>query len=185
MKQSKELKDMTLEELWELFPITLVAHRSQWAEWAKEEIEFLSALLAAYKPIINHIGSTALPTICAKPIIDILVEVPEDTDWQRLCGLMEDSGYICMNRSADRMSFNKGYTPEGYAERVFHIHVHAVGDNDEIYFRDYLLTHPDIAKEYETLKQRLILRYSHNRDAYTDSKTDFVKEVVARAKAAR
>ena len=185
MKQRKELKDMTLEELWELFPITLTPHQPQWGEWAMEEIQSLSAILAAYKPTINHIGSTALPTICAKPIIDILVEVPPATDRQMLCELMEGSGYICMNRSADRMSFNKGYTPEGYAERVFHIHVHPDGDNDEILFRDYLLAHTDIAKEYETLKQSLILRYSHNRDAYTDSKTDFVRRVVAMAKATR
>ena len=56
-----------------------------------------------------------------------------------------------MSSSERRMSFNKGYTPEGYAERVFHIHVHAVGDNDEILFRDYLRDHPAVAREYEAL----------------------------------
>lgn len=69
----KELKDMTLAELWELFPIVLVAYNPDWSEWANKEIINLSALLKDYCPIINHIGSTAIPNIQAKPIIDILV----------------------------------------------------------------------------------------------------------------
>ncbi len=172
---------MTLEELWALFPITLVPHQTQWLCWAKDEIELLSVLLADFKPIINHIGSTAIPTICAKPIIDILVETPTDAYWHAIKHLMEQSGYICMNESAGRMSFNKGYTPEGYAERVFHIHIHIAGDNDEICFRDYLLSHPDSAKEYEALKLNLIHQYRHNRDAYTDAKSGFVSRIVAAA----
>ena len=80
--------------------------------------------------------------------------------------------------SENRMSFNKGYTPGGYAEKVFHIHIHRIGDNDEIRFRDYLLSYDDIAKEYEALKLELISRYRKNRDAYTDAKSEFVKRVV-------
>lgn len=137
MSQSR-LKDMTLEELWELFPITLSAHNPDWPEWANEEILELSALLRDYGLIINHIGSTVIPNIQAKPIIDILVEIEHHNDWQQVREAMEEAGYICMSVSDIRMSFNKGYTPYGYADKVFHIHFHIVGDNDEIYFRDYL-----------------------------------------------
>lgn len=75
---------MTLAELWELFPIVLAAYNPDWSEWANEEILELSALLKDYSPIINHIGSTAIPDIQAKPIIDILVELNPDIGWSRI-----------------------------------------------------------------------------------------------------
>ncbi len=95
---------------------------------------------------------------------------------------MENAGYICMAADKRRMSFNKGYTPEGYAEKVFHIHVHETGDNDELLFRDYLRANPKAAKEYEELKLNLVPRFHHNRAGYTEAKTDFVKRIVAEAR---
>lgn len=95
---------------------------------------------------------------------------------------MESAGYICMSVTDTRMTFNKGYTPRGYAEKVFHIHIHVIADNDEIYFRDYLLTHTDVAREYETLKLGLLPKYRNNRDGYTEAKTDFVKRITDLAK---
>ena len=56
-----------------------------------------------------------------------------------------------------RISFNSGYTKAGFADKVFHIHLRYIGDNEELYFRDYLREHPQIAKEYETLKLNLFL----------------------------
>lgn len=94
---SKDLKDMTLKELWELFPIVLTPHNPDWHEWAREEIIALSDLLEDHGPIINHIGSTAIPGIQAKPTIDILVEIAPDADWQGVRAMMEDAGYICMS----------------------------------------------------------------------------------------
>ena len=170
---------MSLEELWELFPIILSPHSPEWKTWADNEIQSLSSLLAHYTPVINHIGSTAVPGIMAKPIVDILVEISSDCDWHEVKNILEESGYICMSESANRMSFNKGYTPSGYATRVFHIHIHVLGDNDEIYFRDCLRRNPIVAKEYETLKLSLLPKYRNNRDGYTEAKTDFIKTVMA------
>lgn len=181
-KERKQLKDMTLEELWELFPIVLTPYDPHWAEWAEEEKKIISALLYGFDKRITHIGSTAIPGIMAKPIVDILVEIPVETDKEEIRKIMEAEGYICMSASDTRMSFNKGYTPKGYAERVFHIHLHPMGDNDEIRFRDYLISHPDIAKEYERLKLSLLPKFKHNRDAYTEAKTGFVKCVCGLAK---
>lgn len=183
MAHCKPLQKLTLTELWELFPIVLSPHNPQWPEWAKEEINALSALLSAYTPIISHIGSTAIPDIQAKPIIDILVEINPGADWQRIKDEMEAAGYISMAVTDTRMSFNKGYTPGGYADKVFHIHIRATDDNDEIYFRDYLLTHPDVAREYETLKLGLLPKYRNDRDGYTEAKTDFVRRITDLAKA--
>ena len=170
---------MTLEELWELFPIVLNPHNPHWTDWAKEEMATLSAILSGFDKRISHIGSTAIPGIMAKPIVDILVEIPDETDREKVRKIMESAGYICMSVSDKRMSFNKGYTPEGYAERVFHIHFHPSGDNDEVHFRDYLIAHPDVAKAYERLKLSLLPRFKHNRDAYTEAKTEFVSKINA------
>lgn len=179
---SRTLKDMTLAELWQLFPIILTPHQPQWKDWAKEEMVRISILLSEYSPIVNHIGSTAIPGIQAKPIIDILVEIYPDSCWQRIKEAMETVGYICMSSSGIRMSFNKGYTPHGYADKVFHIHIHTIGDNDEICFRDYLLTHPKAAKEYEALKLSLLPQYRNDRDGYTEAKSDFVRKIISLSK---
>ena len=164
---------MTLEELWEVFPIVLTPHNPQWSYWAEEEMRLLSSLLAKYNPTINHIGSTAIPDIQAKPIVDILVEISPGVQWQAIKEILELNGYICMSEAETRMSFNKGYTPAGYADRVFHIHFHRIGDNDEILFRDYMIEHPEAAKEYEAMKLSLLPKYKNDRDGYTEAKTAF------------
>ncbi len=173
---------MSLDELWQLFPITLSPHNPEWTTWADDEIQLLSEYLKNYAPVITHIGSTAVPGIRAKPIVDILVEIPGDCSWYEVKNILEESGYICMSESAQRMSFNKGYTPAGYADKVFHIHIHAIGDNDEIYFRDFLRRNPIVAKEYEALKINLLSQYRNNRDGYTEAKTDFITKIMESAK---
>ena len=179
---TKGLKDMSLEELWELFPIVLSPHNDQWSEWASDEIQFLSALLSMFHPVINHIGSTAIPEIQAKPIVDILVEVGEDIGFDLIVTTLESNGYICMSQSNNRLSFNKGYTVKGYADKVFHVHIHRPGDNNEIVFRDYLRLHPSKAKEYECLKMSLLPKYRNNRDGYTEAKTEFIRKIIELAK---
>ena len=131
---------------------------------------------------ISHIGSTAIPSIWAKPIVDILVEIPKGRSLLSYKADIINCGYICMSQSENGMSFNKGYTESGFAKRVFHLHLRYAGDNRELYFRDYLIEHSDVAKEYEDLKLNLWKKYEHNRDAYTNAKTEFVKKYTEKAK---
>ena len=88
-----------------------------------------------------------------------------------------------MNTASRRIDLNKGYTEDGFAERVFHIHLRHSGDHDELYFKRYLNEHPDTAAEYEALKLFLWKQYEHNRDGYTAAKGEFVKRVTEHAKA--
>lgn len=99
--------------------------------------------------------------------------------------LLAESGYICMSQNAERLSFNKGYTEKGFAEKVFHLHLRFIGDNDELYFRDYLIEHPDIAREYEKLKLTLWKKFEHDRDGYTSAKAEFVQKYTNEAKGAK
>lgn len=101
---------------------------------------------------------------------------------EKMARALEQNGFIKMSSEANRISLNKGYTKEGLADKVYHIHLRYAGDYDELYFRDYLNEHPDVAKEYEILKLQLWKQYEHNRDAYTDAKTDFIRKWTAEAR---
>ena len=180
---SPSLEEMSLEELWQLFPIFLREHQDEWKDWyAEERLRLLSFLPEHQIVRLSHIGSTSVETIWAKPIVDIMLEIPIETDMAAMRESLLQNGYLLMSESQGRMSFNKGYTPSGFAERVFHLHLRYEDDHDELYFRDYLQEHPAVAKDYEQLKLSLWKQYEHNRDAYTDSKTDFIKKYTKESK---
>lgn len=181
-RMAKKLSEMTLEELWQLFPIFLVEHDDRWKIWYHEECQSLCDLLSDIDVKISHIGSTAIENIWAKPIIDILVEIPLQEEICKVKDRIVESGYLCVSESEKRISFNKGYMENGFAEKVFHVHLRFQGDNDEIYFRDYLNDNPTIAKEYEKLKLSLWKTYERDRDGYTDAKHEFVCEYTRKAK---
>jgi len=179
----KALAELTLEELWELFPIFLVQHDERWAKDYEEMEAFLHKLLSEYQiKRISHIGSTAVQGIWAKNIVDILVEASLDEDMEKVARAIEGSGFVRMSSDVNRISFNRGYTEHGFADKVYHLHLRQEGDNDELYFRDYLNEHPQTAKEYERLKLDLWKRYEHNRDGYTEAKSDFIKKWTLEAK---
>ncbi len=180
---SPSLEEMSLEELWQLFPIFLREHQDEWKDWYEEERLQLLSFLPEHQIVrLSHIGSTSVKTIWAKPIVDILLEIPKETDMTVMKDLLLQNGYLLMSESQGRISFNKGYTPSGFAERIFHLHLRYEGDHDELYFRDYLQEHPAVAKDYEKLKLSLWKQYEHNRDAYTEAKTDFIKNYTEEAK---
>jgi GrpB-like predicted nucleotidyltransferase (UPF0157 family) len=81
-----------------------------------------------------------------------------------------------------KQTYNKGYTKYGFDEKVYHLHVRYADDWSELYFRDYLIGHPEVANEYADLKKQLKEKYQHNRDAYTDEKEEFVSKYSALAK---
>ena len=93
---SKRLSEMTLEELWQLFPIYLTEHNDEWELWYREEYQGLCALFSNMRVRISHIGSTAIENIWAKPIIDILVEIPLENDMSGAKERIVQNGYICI-----------------------------------------------------------------------------------------
>lgn len=185
MKCKKELSELSLEELWELFPIFLVPHSDKWNQSYNEIEFFLKNILSEY-PVerICHIGSTAISGIWAKDIVDVLIEVSRDSDIENTAKAMEKNGFIRMSTEVNRISFNRGYTKDGFEDKVFHVHLHYAGDHEELYFRDYLNEHAQVAKEYETMKLQLWKLFEHNRDAYTEAKTEFIRKWTAEAKKA-
>ena len=174
---TKKLNEMSIEELWQLFPIFLVKHNEKWKSWFDIEKKIILSIIPSDIEIrISHIGSTAVPNIYAKNIVDILLEVNNLEEIQNVKKVLVDNGYILMSEEEVRVSLNKGYTENGFAEKVFHLHIRLFGDNDELYFRDYLIENPDVARAYEELKLSLWKKYEHDRDGYTNAKGEFIKK---------
>lgn len=184
----KNLEDMSLGELWELFPIVLKEYNSDYNKIYKEESNKLKNIIGENTiERINHIGSTAIENIISKPIIDILIEINKKINIESLKDKLKENNYILMSEKYSpyfQLSFNKGYTIDGFADKVFHIHIRYLGDPDELYFRDYLIDNIDIRKEYEELKKILANKYRDNRDLYTDKKGEFIKKYSKEAKIA-
>ena len=182
MSQStKQLTEMTLEEFWQLFPIILSEHDPAGAEYYKEENALLEKQFGSLPVRISHIGSTAVEGLIAKPTVDILLEVKPASSPDAVRQTAEQCGYTVMAESVApeyRLDLCKGYTPQGFAERVFHLHIRHPGDWDEIVFRDYLRRNPHKAEEYAELKKELQKHFKHNRDAYTEAKGEFIRACV-------
>lgn len=182
----KKLKEMSLEELWQLFPIILKEHSPVYVEWYEEEKHNLEELFSEFEIlVISHIGSTSVEGLIAKPIVDILLEFPAGYEHDRVSVMLQQAGWTLMIKDdvKQTMDLNKGYLPTGFAKKVYHLHVRPLGDWDELYFRDYLRKYPEVAREYEALKLSLKEKYEHDRDAYTNAKTEFVQRYSQKARA--
>jgi len=138
---------------------------------------------------IEHFGSTAVPGLRAKPIVDVLVEVSSLEETRaKVAPLLEAEGYDYFwrpTRGDDVPPFYAWFIKRNSAGTRTH-HVHMVERDfehwDTLLFRDYLIEHPQTAKEYEALKMKLARDHPNDREAYTNGKTDFVVRVTETAK---
>lgn len=157
--------------------VDLVAFDPQWrTQYEKEASALMSALLPLRGFRLEHFGSTAVPNIRAKPIIDVLLIHPIAAVWPELVDPITSLGYIYWtdNPRKDRMFFVKGMPPFG-TRRTHHLHVRTPADAEaELKFRDLLRADSALAQEYELIKARLAGRYPTDREAYTEGKTAFI-----------
>jgi len=177
----KRLDDLTEAEFGKLFPVILSEPDPEWPRlFHHEESRIRNALGATNIVRIEHIGSTAVPNLKAKPTIDILLEVPGDSDDDLIIDSLTKLDYHFIAKPenpAPHMMFVKGYTRKGFQGQAYHVHVRYSGDWDELYFRDYLRANPAAAREYGELKVQLAEENRNDREGYTNKKTDFIKRV--------
>ena len=178
---------LTAEQVGKLFPIRIVPYNPDWKVIFEQEKSLLTNVLG--KNIahnIEHIGSTSVAGLAAKPTIDILVEVPNLNNEikQSLIENLKTIGYENMYNAEkeDKMTFGKGYNEN---TQTCHVHIREKGNmpQDEIYFRDYLRQHPNSCDEYAKLKYTLAEKYQFNREEYTLAKTEFITKITETAKA--
>jgi GrpB-like predicted nucleotidyltransferase (UPF0157 family) len=142
------------------------------AEFA-ERVAMLRAALGERALRIDHIGSTSVAGLAAKPIVDIQVSVADFEPLGALVDAMSRAGYIWR---ADNPELTKRYFRELPGAPRCHVHIRRAGSWHEqwaLLFRDYLRAHPAVAADYATLKRALAERFRHDRHAYTDAKADF------------
>ena len=162
----------------------LVAYDPSWPVQYEAEARAIRAALAG-RPAgeLVHFGSTAIPGLAAKPIIDIMLITGERAAWPALIEPIEGLGYVFWadNPRQDRLFFVKGMPPYG-TRRTHHVHVRTPEDaRVALVFCDHLRAHPEEAARYAALKRELATRYPTDRDAYTEGKARYVDDIVRKA----
>jgi len=155
--------------------IEVVESNSKWLEKFDTEKIQLKKCLGDLVESIHHIGSTAVPGMAAKPIIDIMIEVYSLDALDKLSPMMESLGYEVKGEFGIP---GRRYFRKGGVIRSHQIHAFKVGDNNikrHIAFRDYLKSHSDVAKEYANLKKSLVKTCNYDIDRYCDGKDAFIK----------
>ena len=159
-------------------------HKAEWERAAEETIRTLKAILGSTAVDIQHIGSTSIKTISAKPIIDIAVAVDDFDDILSKREELRQNGIIYrFEESPGQLLFVMGDFEKD--TRSHHIHAVLYGSdewNNYINFRDYLNSNMEAAREYEAVKLRLAEQYSDDRIAYTDGKQEVINKLLAEAR---
>lgn len=163
--------------------VVLVVYDPFWPEKFEKEAEKLGVVFGSNLVRMHHIGSTSIPGMMAKPIIDMLFVVQDITQVDRIDRAMSELGYEAMGEFGipGRRYFRK---LDGEVH-LFHLHVFALGDPEvdrHVNFRDYLRAHPGDALAYQELKIELAEMFPQDPGSYTDGKTAFIQAVDARAK---
>lgn len=161
--------------------VAVVAHDPRWPARFAREADALQAAIGESIVAVHHIGSTAVPGLAAKPIIDILLEISTLQALDRRVGAFGALGYEAMGEFgiAGRRYFRKGRD-----RRTHHVHAFATGNAHivrHLAFRDYLAAHPDIARAYGRLKHRLAVHCDDDIQRYAAGKDAFVKTHEQRA----
>lgn len=172
--------------------VAIAPYDPSWPELFRQEKEhLLSCLPSDLIRRIEHFGSTAVPGLAAKPIVDMLVEVTDlEATKARIAPVLESQGYDYFwrpTRGDDDPPFYAWFIKRDprTGTRTHHIHMvegHFTEHWDRLLFRDYLVEHPEVAGEYEALKRRLACALPHDRIAYTRGKSEFIDRVTQRAK---
>lgn len=165
--------------------VTIIDYDPQWVVLYEEEKRRILEAVGDTIVEIEHIGSTAVPGLGAKPIIDMMVAVAHLGDAENCMRPLRSIGYeyVPENEASipERRYFHKGHPPK---EQHYHLHM-VEGASDfwkkHLQFRDYLRSHPKVAREYYELKKMLVIKYRLDREAYTTGKTTFIESVITKA----
>ena len=165
--------------------VVLVDYDSRWPDLFTQEAERVQRVLGAEQvTVMEHFGSTAVPGLAAKPIIDLLIGVRSLEEARRAVSALAELGYAFWhdNPDTDRLFFVKGLPPN--SPRTHHLHI--VEPNSPLWerllFRDYLRTHSEEAQRYSNLKRELAARFPADREGYTQAKTDYIQQVTQKAR---
>jgi GrpB-like predicted nucleotidyltransferase (UPF0157 family) len=164
--------------------VELVPHDPAWSTAFREEAALLRAALGDHTVQIEHVGSTSIPGLEAKPILDIVVAVRDPSQLVAFAAAVAPLGYQYKPDPTDpgRLYFVKRLA-DGHTT-THHLNLCELGSEcwvTHVAFRDYLLAHPEAREEYRALKHDLAERFRHDRPAYTEGKAAFIQSILAKA----
>jgi GrpB-like predicted nucleotidyltransferase (UPF0157 family) len=154
--------------------VEVVPYNPIWNEKFLQEAEKLQEVFGRLATRIHHIGSTSVPGLAAKPIIDILIETEDLTKVDKLNRKMVMLGYYPKGENGIK---NRRYFQKGGVMRTHHVHVFPKGHEEVIRhlaFRDFLRAHPETAKQYSMLKQTLAAQFPYDIEKYREGKSPFI-----------
>ncbi|MHC5010828.1 MAG: GrpB family protein [Planctomycetota bacterium] len=164
-------------------PVEIVDHDPAWPDLFAQEAPAVATAFGS-DAVVEHMGSTAVPGLAAKPIVDLMVGLEEVVVDDRLVARMAVLGY---HHRGERGIPGRQYFEKG-DPRSHHVHAVPFGGafwTDHLLFRDYLRAHPDEVEAYERTKRDLAKRFRDDRQAYSDGKTPFIEAALERARAWR
>lgn len=160
-------------------------HDPQWTGRADAERESLAALLGPWLVDgVEHVGSTAVPGLAAKPIVDLMASVTDlDLVVAEASESLGDAGWCYVGPELDGRPWRRFFVKPDASGRRREAHLHLIEAGHarwgaQIAFRDALRRDPGLAREYAELKRRLAAEHGHDREAYTDGKAEFVRRVL-------
>lgn len=161
--------------------IEVVQYNPKWNEEYLKEAGRIRNILKNEINKIYHIGSTSIPGIYAKPIIDILIEVNEMGNVDNYNKGLESLGYIAKGEFGIE---GRRFFIKGLYNRTHHVHAFQTGSPEiarHLNFRDYMIAYPDEAKRYEDLKTELAIKFRCDIDGYCAGKDTYIKEIDKKA----
>ena len=163
--------------------IQVVAHDPAWRGEFEAEARNITRALGDHVVRLHHIGSTAIPGIFAKPIIDFLMEVENIVELDDRSSVMEELGYEAMGEFGipGRRYFRKDNASGVRTHQVHAFEADSTGVERHLAFRDYMIAHPVEAQAYGDLKQKLAKEHPDDIEAYMDGKDPFIKEYETKA----
>ena len=161
--------------------VKLSEHDKSWGyEFEKERANLLT-LIGDLAVDIQHVGSTSIPNICAKPIIDIAIGARNRTDMERISDILMCNGYILREESGDEHRIFMVRGSELCRTHYLHIQIwRSKSWFNQVYFRDVLREDPTLAKEYNDLKVKLQTQHPYNRTAYGKGKDPFIEKILSK-----
>ncbi|MBU1038637.1 GrpB family protein [Patescibacteria group bacterium] len=162
--------------------VKLVKYDPKWRQNFRMESKKIQKIFGGDVIEAQHVGSTAIPGILAKPIIDIAIVVPSLCRVRHYVKKLKGIGYKIKKDDTrkERLFFTKG--PE--RQRTYYLHIGEIGSSyvkNMVLFRDYLCNNEDMAKKYSALKENLAIKYQNNREIYSKKKEKMIKETIKRS----
>ncbi|MHA1222566.1 MAG: GrpB family protein [Candidatus Heimdallarchaeaceae archaeon] len=163
--------------------VILKKHKKVWEELYQKEKELISQQIGKYVKEIQHIGSTSIPEIVAKPILDLAIALDSLANMEKVIEKLEEIGYEYKGKQGDQERYM--FVKQEKNCTTHHLHVmekDSLEWKKHVVFRDYLISHPSEAKKYEKLKIKLGKKYRKEREKYTEGKEKFIKKTLEKAK---